>query len=366
MTFQTRAAVVHHPGGPFVFERVVLDAPRPDEVLVRIVACGICHTDLAARDGLFGMKFPAVFGHEGAGIVEATGTAVSRVRPGDRVVISFSSCGRCSNCRKGHPAHCAFFDELNFGDERMDGTPTLWTASGEPAGGRFFGQSSLAFHALAHERSLIPVGEIDDNELALYATLGCGIQAGAGTVWNELRPRANEAVAVFGAGTVGLAAVMAARMAGAAPIAAVDIVPSRLELAEELGATIVVNAAKEDAGERLGEIAGGFACAVETTGRSRSIDTAVKILGPGGSLSLLAVSAGEEHISPQSPGPGQRVFNSVAGDSDPQVFIPFLIRCRREGNFPFHRLIREYPASEINTAVQDSLDGITIKPLLRF
>ncbi|MEN6485861.1 MAG: zinc-binding dehydrogenase [Syntrophobacteraceae bacterium] len=208
--------------------------------------------------------------------------------------------------------------------------------------------------------------EIDENELALYATLGCGIQAGAGTVLNELKPRANEPVAVFGAGTVGLAAVMAARMAGAAPIAAVDIVPSRLELAEELGATIVVNAANEDAGKRLREIVGGVAGAVETTGRSRSIDTAVKSLGPGGSLSLLAVPADEERVSPQSPGPGQRVFNSVAGDSDPQMFIPFLIHCRQEGKFPFHRLIREYRASEINAAVQDSLDGVTIKPLLRF
>ncbi len=366
MTVRSRAAVVHQRGGSFTFEDVEIDNPRPDEVLVRIIACGICHTDIAARDGLLGMEFPAVFGHEGAGVVEIVGTEVAGIRPGDKVVLSFSSCGECSSCAGGHPAHCVAFDELNFGDARIDGTSTIWTAKGEPVGGCFFGQSSLADNALTRERNLIPVDDADDDELALLASLGCGIQAGAGTVLNELRPQPNESLVVFGAGTVGLAAIMAARLAGAAPIVAVDIVSLRLELARELGATFVINGLKEDVGARLREIVGDVDHAVETTGLSRVIDQATRSIGPRGNASLLGISTDEVAISPKSPGPHQRVFYSVAGDSDPQRFIPFLIRCHKEGKFPFDKLIREYPASEINTAVKDSLDGVTIKPVLRF
>ena len=130
MSIRTRAAVVSQPGGSFLFQDVELDGPRPGEALVRMIACGICHTDIAARDGLFGLDFPAVFGHEGAGIVESVGTEVSRVRPGERVVISFASCGKCSNCLAGHPAHCTAFDELNFGSARPDGSSAIHDAGG--------------------------------------------------------------------------------------------------------------------------------------------------------------------------------------------------------------------------------------------
>jgi aryl-alcohol dehydrogenase len=138
MTVRTRAAVVHQSGGSFTLEDVEIDNPRPDEVLVRIVASGICHTDIAARDGLFAKQFPAVFGHEGAGIVEIVGTELARIRAGDKVVLSFSSCGECSSCDEGHPAHCVAFDELNFGNARVDESSTIWTARGEPVAGWFF------------------------------------------------------------------------------------------------------------------------------------------------------------------------------------------------------------------------------------
>ena len=366
MTMCTRAAVVRRRGAPFVLEDVDIDDPRPDEVIVRIVACGICHTDVAARDGDFAMQFPAVFGHEGAGVVEALGSGTGGVQVGDRVVLSFSSCGECSNCRAGHPAHCATFDELNFGSARMDGSTTIWTIDGKPVGSSFFGQSSFACHSVARKRSLVPVDAADDDELALFAPLGCGIQAGAGTVLNELKPRPGESLVVFGAGTVGLAAVMAGRLAGAAPIVAVDVVPSRLELAGELGATFTIDGGDADVGTRLSEIARGFDHGVDTTGLSRVIAVVLRSLSPVGRLSLLGVSADDEAGFSPTRGPRQEVFYSVAGDSDPQRFIPFLIRCYREGRFPFHKLIREYPASEIEKAVRDSLAGTTVKPLLRF
>ena len=368
MTVRTRAAVVHQRGGGFTLDEVEIDDPRPREVLVRIVACGICHTDISARDGLFSMRFPAVFGHEGVGIVERVGAEVARIRPGDKVVVSFSSCGECSSCHEGHPARCRAFGELNFGDARVDGSSTIWDTRGEPVGGCFFGQSSLSYHALTRERNVIPVDAADDDELAVFAPLACGVQTGAGTVLNELMPRPGESVVVFGAGTVGLSAVMAARLAGAAPIVAIDIVPSRLELAKELGASLVINGRQEDVSARLREIVGDVDHAVETTGLSRIIDLAMRSLSLRGKVSLLGIAADDpdERVTPRPPGRHQRVIHSIAGDSDPQTFIPFLIRCYKEGKFPFNGLIREYPASGINEAVRDSLDGVTIKPVLRF
>lgn len=368
MTIRTRAAVVAHPGADFAFRDIELDPPERDEVLVRITACGICHTDLAARDGQFGMDFPAVFGHEGAGVVESVGTSVTRVSTGDKVVISFRSCGRCANCKSGHPAHCTRFDDLNFGCARPDGSSTIHDADGNAVGCCFFGQSSFAYHALTGERNVVPVEAADGDELALFAPLGCGIQAGAGTVLNELKVRPGESFAVFGAGTVGLAALMAANMAGASPIVAADVVASRLELAKELGATHAVNTRRDQIATGLKQFAGRIDHAVETTGIPRIIDQALKSLRPNGKMSMLGISR-EDHgepVTPQSPGPGQKVFYSVAGDSNPQKFIPYMIDCYREGKFPFSRLIRQYPAHEINQAVKDGLDGSTVKAVLRF
>ncbi len=367
MALGTSAAVVRRRGGPFEFEDVEIDDPRPDEVVVRIVGCGVCHTDIAARDGLLGMRFPAVLGHEGAGFVEKVGRDVSRVRPGDGVVLSFGSCGKCASCHAGRPARCTLFEDLNFGGTRTDGTSPIVDAKGTPLSW-FFGQSCFAFHALARERNVVPVDAAGESELAIFAPLGCGVQAGAGTVLNELKPGPGESFAVFGAGTVGLSALMAARLAGAAPLIAVDIVSSRLEMALELGATHAIDAREENVGTRLAAIAGKLDHAVDTTGRSRVIDQAVRSLGPRGNLSMLGISADseEEEVLPKAPGHHRRVFYSIAGDSNPQEFIPFLIRCYREGKFPFNRLIRKYPALEINEAAADSSSGITIKPLLRF
>jgi aryl-alcohol dehydrogenase len=212
------------------------------------------------------------------------------------------------------------------------------------------------------------VDAVDNDELALFAPLACGVQAGAGTVLNELKTRMGESFAVFGAGTVGLAALMAANMAGAAPIIAVDTVASRLELAKELGATHAMYAQPGKTVPGLKEFAGKIDHAVETTGIPRVIDQAIKSLRPDGKMSMLGI-AREDHgnrVVPQSPGPGQSVFYSIAGDSNPEEFIPSMIKCYRQGKFPFPGLIRQYPASEINQAIRDALDGSTVKPVLRF
>jgi aryl-alcohol dehydrogenase len=234
---EIEAAVVRDVHGDFAIERLRLDPPRPDEVVVRIVATGLCHTDVAVRDQAIPSPLPIVLGHEGAGVVVAIGEAVRQVTVGDHVVITYLSCGECRPCRSGQPASCALFGLHCFSGGRADGSHALHSHDGSALHDRFFGQSSFATHAIANERNVVKVRR--DAPLELLGPLSCGVMTGAGTVWNELQVKPGDSFAVFGAGAVGLSAVMAAKLAGAGTIVAVDRVASRLELARELGATHV-------------------------------------------------------------------------------------------------------------------------------
>lgn len=357
----SEAAVVRSRGGPILFEEVTIDEPRPDELIVRVIACGICHTDIAVRDGKWAPCFPRVLGHEGAGIVGKVGKKVTKVKPGDKVLLSFGSCGHCTSCRKEKPARCQHFDAINFGSSRLDGSPTLWDACGKPLCGNFFGQSSFAYHALTHERNVIPI-RISEEKLPLFAPLGCGIQAGAGTVIHELQPQVEDSLLVFGVGTVGLAAIMAAHMLEVKKIIAVDTVPSRLKLAKSLGATHTIDSMKIDPFNALKRSVDHI---VDTTGKLQILQLALELLSDRGKLSLLAISEEEVDVASKLR-PRQKLIESIAGDSNPQQFLPFLIRCYKKGLFPFDRLIRFYPAKNINHAIEDSLKGKTIKPVLLF
>ncbi|MEF9903388.1 NAD(P)-dependent alcohol dehydrogenase [Streptomyces sp. P9-A2] len=249
------AAVVRKKGS-FESESAVLDAPRDDEVLVRIVATGLCHTDLVVRDQVYPVPLPVVLGHEGAGVVEAVGTTVEKVAPGDHVAISFLPCGRCHPCFDGSPASCANFNAINFAGRRPNGSHALRSAEGDGTlHDRFFGQSSFATYEVTNERNTVKVRA--GAPLELLGPLGCGIQTGAGTVLRALKVGAGATFAVMGTGAVGLSTVMAARVAGATTVIAVDVLPSRLELATELGATHVVNGREKDAVDEIRRITGG-------------------------------------------------------------------------------------------------------------
>lgn len=350
---QIEAAVSRDPSRPMKIEPLEMEGPREDEALVRIVASGICHTDIGMRQG--SGSFPVVLGHEGAGIVERVGKAVHRVRRGDHVVLSYQSCGRCRACKRGQPTQCDHFWDLNFGFTRLDGSNAL-EASG--VRGHFFGQSSFATHTLATERNIVKVSRT--LPLEMLAPLGCGLQTGAGTVMNSLAVRAGSSIAIFGAGSVGLAALMAARIVGADPIIAVDIRPKRLRLAKELGATHIINARRYDPGEKIAALAGGVDYAVETTGDPSIERTALNLLNRGGQLALLTGGGSSEEL----PG-GRRVLNVIQGDAIPQQFIPRLIQLWRQGRFPFDRLVRFYDFHQINRAIADSIRGAAIKPVLR-
>ncbi|MGP3911489.1 NAD(P)-dependent alcohol dehydrogenase [Nonomuraea sp. NBC_00507] len=368
MTTTTSAAVVESAGAGFQLSEVELTDPRPDEVLVRMVAAGICHTDLGVAAGGLPFPLPGVLGHEGAGVVEAVGSAVTRVSPGDHVLLSFTSCGRCANCRDGHPAYCAAWLPLNLlGGARADGSPTV-TRDGAALGGHFFGQSSFARHALVDERSLVKLPA--DAPLDLLAPLGCGVQTGAGAVWNVLRPRPGASLVVTGAGAVGLSAVMAARLTPATRIIAVDRVPARLELARELGATHTVDTTTADLAEAIGEITGGQGAdgVVETTGNVGVAGAAVGVLAARGT----AVLVGAPPFGSSIPVdvnymlPGRTVVGLTLGDSETESLIPVLAELVAAGRLPIDRLIRHYKFEEIQSAIGDIVSGATIKPVLRF
>src|SRR5207248_1518711 len=262
------AAVVPARSQPFEIQQLDLAAPLADEVLVRIVASGLCHTDLHARDGYFpNLPYPVVCGHEGAGIVEAAGAAVTDLAAGDPVVISFPYCGECEPCQAGRISYCANARPLKSGGRRADGS-TPMSRDGAPVYSCFFQQSSFATFALAPAKDVVKLRR--DAPVELLGPLGCGLQTGAGAVLNVMQPREGQSIAIYGVGGVGLAGLMAARIVGCEPIVAIDRLPARLALARELGATHTLESpGTANLAETLAEIrritGGGAHLALETS-----------------------------------------------------------------------------------------------------
>jgi len=368
MTITTEAAVVESGGGPFTLAEVELDEPRAHEVLVRMTAAGLCHTDLGVASGGLPFPLPGVLGHEGAGVVERVGSAVTSVAPGDQVLLSFTSCGRCTNCRGGHPAYCATWLPDNLiGGTRSDGSATI-TRAGQPLGGHFFGQSSFARVAVADERSAVKVDA--SAALETIAPLGCGVQTGVGAVWNVLQPHPGSTVVVAGAGAVGLSAVMAAALTPALRIVAVDVVPARLDLARKLGATHVVDASTEDFPARIAEITGraGADGVVETTGNVQVLRQCVDSLAARGTAVVVGAPPFGTEVGLDVNGMlgGRTVTGITLGDSETQTFIPLLAAMVGDGRLPVGELVTTYDFSDIGQAVADVKSGVTIKPVLTF
>ncbi len=359
-----RAAVLPAPHSSFAIEELELDEPRSNEVLVRIVATGICHTDLSVVEQDLPAPTPIVLGHEGAGVVERVGSDVRHVAPGDHVVLTFPSCGTCTKCVAGRAYFCEQILALALAGVRTDGSPTV-RASDHPVCGCFFGQSSFATHALAYARNTVKVPR--EAPLEMLAPLGCGIQTGAGTVLNVLKPGGSDTVAVFGCGAVGLAAVMAAHLSGCRTIIAVDRVDSRLELARDLGATHIVNTSQSDALELMNSL-GGADFAVEATGNSKLLETAVAGLKPfGGMCAMLGVPRAGSSVTFDHSHilTGRSILGITQGEADPQTFIPRLAQLFIEGRLPLEKLVRVYDLDQINEAAADSAAGRTVKPVLR-
>jgi aryl-alcohol dehydrogenase len=279
------------------------------------------------------------------------------------VVLSFDSCGECANCRSGQPAYCDLFLARNLLGRELDGSETAHDAAGEPVAARWFGQSSFATHAIATERNAVKVDPA--LPLELLGPLGCGIQTGAGSILRALDVQPGSSVAVFGAGAVGLAAVMAAAVAGAATIIAVDLQQHRLDLAVELGATHVVAGDAPDVTEQIvGITGGGVQNAFDTTGLPGVMLSALRATRMTGRVGLVGVQQGPLSLD-TTDYLGRTILNILEGSADPHEFIPYMLELWQAGRFPFDRLIEQFPLEQINEAEQSSLAGGVIKPVLR-
>lgn len=358
-----RAAVAEAPGAPFALRGADLEEPRPSEVLVRMEAAGLCHTDLAMGDTWPRKLTPMVFGHEGAGRVEAVGAEVTSVTAGDRVCLTFASCGACDQCVADHPAYCRAARARNLSGGRHDGTTPL-SLDGAPLHAGFFGQSSFATYAVVHERGVVRVPS--DLPSAVVAPLGCSGQTGAGAVLNRLRPAPGSSLVVLGAGGVGLSALMAAVAVGCDPVVAVDPVASRRALAVELGARTAL-APAEGLVAALRDLTGGGAHhVVETTGRPETARRAVSALRPRGEIVLLGLGGEVTFDVMGLLSRGVHIHGVIEGDSDPGRFLPELIGLHRRGLFPIGRLVTTFPFEDIGAAVAAMADGSAVKPVLTF
>jgi aryl-alcohol dehydrogenase len=363
---QITAAVVQEVGAPFTLVEVDLAEPAPDEVVVQIAGAGICHTDIAVQQGHLPFPLPGVLGHEGSGTVVSVGSDVTSVAVGDQVAISFNSCGRCPTCAKGQPAYCHNSLEYNFGGVRPDGSSGLASA-GVKLGANFFGQSSLATHAIAHERNVVklPPGV----PVELVGPLGCSIQTGAGAVFNALDVQPGSTVVITGAGAVGLSAVLAAVVREAATIIAVDLHESRRTLATELGATHAIDPNAGALSEQVRGInPGGADYAIDTTAATPVVEQLLASLGMRGTLGLLGVPADPQAVFSvglfQPALLGQTIRGIIEGDAVPQTFIPYLLDLHSQGKFPFDKLITTMPLADINGAIAAQHRGEVLKVVL--
>ncbi|HEY8417101.1 MAG TPA: zinc-dependent alcohol dehydrogenase family protein [Limnochordales bacterium] len=346
---RVQAAVLHQCGvaapyassKPLEVTQLELTGPGPGEVLVRVAAAGVCHSDLSVVNGTRPRPVPMVLGHEGSGIVVDVGPGVTRVRPGDHVVFIFvPMCGKCAECLSGRPYLCMPGQAANRAGTLVDGG----TRFRFPSGGSVYhhlGVSAFAEHTVVHETSVVPIER--DVPLEIAALFGCAVMTGVGAVVNTARVEPGTAVIVFGMGGVGLSAVMGARLSGAWPVIAADIVDAKLELARKVGATHVVNAAAPDWLDQVRDLTGGGAdYAIEAVGSENAVLQAFQVIKPGG----LAVAAGLPHPSRRLnlpavalAGEGKRLVGTYMGSSVPLRDLPRYVRLYKAGLLPVDRLV---------------------------
>lgn len=361
---EIKAAVVHEAEGDISLENVTIEEPKANEVLIKMVGTGVCHTDLGVKAQNIKTPLPIALGHEGAGIIEKVGPGVFDFEPGDHVVMSFSYCNSCKNCLEGHPAACERFGQLNFGGAHLEGTTRLAKGNDEVA--TLFGQSSLATYAIAHTNNIVKVDK--DVDLRLLGPLACGIQTGSGTVLQRLKPGFGDSIVIFGCGGVGLSGVMGAKLTGAKNIIAVDIVAERLELAKELGATHTINGKEVDTVEEIFKITGnGAEYVLEATGVPMLILQGIRSLRARGVMAVVGVGPDTTlNIHDELIPPNRTIMGVVEGDTIPKLFIPELIEYYKAGKFPFDKLIKFYSFDQLNEAIDDMHSGETIKPVITF
>ena len=364
----SRAAVLPAPGAPFEIRHVTVDEPRDGELLVELAASGLCHTDLGVRFGGIPFPTPGIIGHEGVGVVRRVGAGVSDIHAGDTVVLSVTSCGTCDRCEAGRPAYCRNWYPLNIGmGARPDGSATVHEGD-QPLGSHFFAQSSFSHVVIAERRNAVKV--TSDLPVEMLAPLGCGVLTGVGAMWNVLEVGPEDRVAVFGTGAVGLSALMAAALRKPRALVAVDIVPERLDLARELGATVALDGRDPQLAEKLREATGGQGLdrVLDTTAQPQVARTALDALGPNGVVAVCGAPPPGTEIGVDIQGmlTGKTLVGLTMGAADPQVLIPELVRLVTDGSLSLDRLVRTFPLERIEDAVAAMHEGSCVKPVIVF
>jgi alcohol dehydrogenase len=371
---KTRAAVLREIGlaapyaqsRPLSIEVVDLDPPGPGEVLVRIRAAGLCHSDLSVIDGNRPRPMPMVLGHEAAGVIEATGPGVTGLSRGDHVVAAFvPSCGHCRPCTSGRPALCEPGFAANSAGVLLSGQRRLHDVRGPV--NHHLGVSGFAQYATMASNSLVKVP--DDLPFAEAALFGCAVITGVGAVVNTGAMPHGATAAVVGLGGVGLAALLAARMLEAPHLVAIDMNERKLAVARELGATATVNAAAPDAAEQVRELTqGGVEFAFEMAGAARALELAYRITARGGTTVSAGLSHPEQRFSLQHLGlvaEERTLKGSYLGSCVPSRDIPRYIEWYRGGRLPVDRLLSErIQLDDINAAFDRLAAGESIRQVV--
>ena len=363
---KAQAAVLWQGEKRLVIENIEIENPQPDEVLIDIRASGICHTDMVMRDQHVPTPQPVILGHEGSGVVLKVGDNVSEFELGDHVGLSFATCGACPSCLDNEPSYCYEFFPRNFFGTRADGTTSV-ICKDKKVHSHIFGQSSFSTKLLSHKSNVVKIDKTFPLEFA--GPFGCGFQTGAGTVLNSLKVREGSSVMVLGAGTVGMCSMMAAKIAKAKKIIAVDIHDNRLELAKKIGATHTVNTKQAELESQTNQIAPEKVdYIIDTTGYIPLVEQSLSLVAPRGEIALVAAYAPDAKVTfdvMPFMSAGIRIRGVIEGDTDIKTFIPELMDHFLEGRFPIDKIIKTYDFKDINQAVEDSESGLVIKAVVK-
>lgn len=362
-----KAAVLYGANDRLRVEDVTIDDPQDHEVMVRLVATGICHSDLLLMKGEVPTQYPVVAGHEGAGVVEKVGHGVVSVQPGDHVVLpAIFSCGQCRPCIQGQPTLCVETLPAHLMGGMPGGGKRLHNDKGDI--NVFYSQGSFAEYAVVHESSAIKVRP--DAPPEVVCLLSCRITTGVGAVSRRAGVRAGESVVIFGCGAVGMGAVMGARLCGAGQIIVVDLVEGRLEMARQLGASHTINASRENPQQKVFEITGGGAdYALECIGNNKVMMQAFGCLHSTGTLVIAGAPPAADMVSfyPFEFLFGKTVKGTFLGNVWPKIDIPRLVELFMGGQLPIDRLVAtSYRLEQINDAIEAVDKAAVMRAVIRF